>query len=382
MRYILILILLFLSTFDYCVGQELQGVSYRYLYDPATPFSFDWKITRHLTGWKASYALSVSDTSNNIYAILWETRNTVRDESGKILETPIQKRKGQLYFPKDSLQQLLVAKVVNLSEKKAWYFYKYLDPNYPQNFSFSVSDSSNMKPFLLTNSSIALEDDSGAHATAFYYRQDFPPAAPPFSESLSRVSAAMNSDSTFMIYANQEIILNQKGLYLFQKDTASTNGVAFRVEEDYPKYRTIENLIGPIQYICTKQEYDKLLAANGDKKAFDKVILGITGNKERAKNFMRSYFTNVELANRYFTSYKEGWKTDRGMIFIILGLPTIIYKFQDREVWEYKTALFNHSFTFIRSSTVFDPENYVLIRDNKYQLDWYQIIDLWRKSRF
>lgn len=97
---------------------------------------------------------------------------------------------------------------------------------------------------------------------------------------------------------------------------------------------------------------------------------------------MRNYFNNVEMANLHFTSYKEGWKTDRGMLFIVLGLPTAVYKFTDREVWEYKTLVYDMSFTFIRSPTVFDPENYVLIRDKKYQLEWYEIVDLWRKARF
>lgn len=378
MRYFFILSLC--ACFHQGVAQELQNVNYTYQYNPASPFDFDWEIIREQEGWKIRYSLVVADT--NQYAILWETRNSIREESGRILKTPTHKKEGELFFPKDSLQQFIIAKIVNLNQKQAWYYYDYLNPKHPHNFSIHVSDSSIGKAYLPAHSTILLEGDSGSIASAFFYQQDFPPAAPPFSESLSRVSAGMKSDSSFVIKANQKTELIKPGLYLFQKDTASTDGIAFRVEDDYPKYKTIQNLIGPIQYICTKQEYDKLLAANGDKKTFDKIILGITGNKDRAKDFMRSYFTNVELANRYFTSYKEGWKTDRGMIFIVLGLPSTVYKFSDREVWDYKTPVYDLSFTFERSPTVFDPENYVLIRDKKYQLDWYEIVDLWRKARF
>jgi hypothetical protein len=70
------------------------------------------------------------------------------------------------------------------------------------------------------------------------------------------------------------------------------------------------------------------------------------------------------------------------MIFIILGEPSKVFKFTDREVWEYKTPQYDLSFTFVRSPTVFDPDNYVLLRNKEYQLDWYEVVDLWRKARF
>jgi GWxTD domain-containing protein len=171
-------------------------------------------------------------------------------------------------------------------------------------------------------------------------------------------------------------------LYLVQRDTSSKDGFAFRVYDDYPKYARLENLADPLIYVCTKQEIEKLKGARGDKKAFDRVILSITGNTERAKSFMRNYFINVELANQYFSSYKEGWKTDRGMIYIIFGLPDELYRFSDREVWEYKSDSFKITFDFVRSPTLFDPENYVLVRKKKFQDSWYQIIDLWRNARF
>jgi GWxTD domain-containing protein len=181
----------------------------------------------------------------------------------------------------------------------------------------------------------------------------------------------------------QEISFPRKGLYLIQKDTLSAEGVAFRVEDDYPRLARIQSLADPLIYVCTRQEFDRVKAAKGDKKAFDRVILGVTGDTERAKHFMRTYFRRVELANQYFTSYKEGWKTDRGMIYIIFGLPNQILRFNEREVWEYKDAMFKKiEFTFVKSSTLFDPDNFVLIRDKKFQETWYDVIDLWRNARF
>jgi GWxTD domain-containing protein len=199
---------------------------------------------------------------------------------------------------------------------------------------------------------------------------------------MGKVAKAMIVDSTFNYTADQPITFVQTGLYLIQKDTTSTEGFAFRVEEDYPRLAKIESLADPLIYVCTKQEFDRIKLAKGEKKAFDRVILSITGDTERAKNFMRNYFRRVELANEFFTSYKEGWKTDRGMIYIIFGMPDQVFRFTDREVWSYKNNMYKISFDFVKSSTLFDPENFVLVRDKKFQETWYEVIDLWRNARF
>jgi hypothetical protein len=70
------------------------------------------------------------------------------------------------------------------------------------------------------------------------------------------------------------------------------------------------------------------------------------------------------------------------MIYILFGLPDELYRFSDREVWTYKNQFLNATFNFVRSQTLFDPDNFVLIRDKKYQDTWYEKIDLWRNSRF
>ncbi|HMW35009.1 MAG TPA: GWxTD domain-containing protein [bacterium] len=60
---------------------------------------------------------------------------------------------------------------------------------------------------------------------------------------------------------------------------------------------------------------------------------------------MEEYFRRVDYANRYFTSgYREGWDTDRGMVFIILEAPDDIerHPFDNNdkpyEIWYYYQA--------------------------------------------
>ena len=70
------------------------------------------------------------------------------------------------------------------------------------------------------------------------------------------------------------------------------------------------------------------------------------------------------------------------MIYIIFGLPEEVYLFDDREIWEYKNDNVKIRFQFVKSPSLFDPDNYVLIRDKKYTNTWYEMVDLWRKARF
>ncbi len=136
----------------------------------------------------------------------------------------------------------------------------------------------------------------------------------------------------------------------------------------------------PLILITAPDEFNELSNVKGEKAKFDKVILNITGDKERAKIFMKNFFHNIELANIYFSSYKEGWKTDRGMMYLIFGLPDEVSKNSGNEIWNYKNL--NTKFTFVKSGSVYDPENYVLLRDKKFSDIWLSVVDLWRKGRF
>lgn len=367
-------------------AQPLRDINYNYLYDASQPVTVEVKVTRNISGFTAHYHLEWEDTSR--YTVQWDLRNTLGEKEGTpVPADQIQEARaegvivGTVLLPTGA-GPVLVAKVVNESQRKAWLFPKILEPNYPVNAYFFKGDHTKvLQPYIAVGDSVDYHGPD-TPITVSYYNDQFPAAAPAFSETQGRVSQRMQQDSLFTFHPGKLICLNKTGLYLFQDDTTSAQAAAFRVEDDYPRLGKIESLADPLIYICTKQEFDKVKAAKGDKKAFDRVILGITGNTERARIFMRSYFRRVELANQFFTSYKEGWKTDRGMIYIIFGLPEQVYRFNDREVWTYKNANFKVTFSFAKSGTIFDPDNFVLIRDKKYQDTWYEVIDLWRNARF
>jgi GWxTD domain-containing protein len=388
MRYLFTISLMF--TFFAGHSQALRDINYVYQYNPAEPFSFDMRTIRDGDRWTVFYKLQLTDTSLNTngFTIQWETRETIADKEGTALSpADFQGDPGNEFEVSGSLQitgrtspLIVVAKVIQTRANRAWMFYKMLEPNFPVDGYVTVNGSVLMNTFIKSGDPVVLKGSQ--QKIVSYYNDHFPAALPPFAEGQARVSKGMQTDSTFIIAPEQELRLAETGLYLIQKDSNATDGIAFRVEDDYPKFSKITSLAGPLVYICTKQEYDRLVLAKNEKKAFDRVILGITSDTDRARKLMRTYFRRVEIANHYFTSYKEGWKSDRGMIFIVFGMPDKVLRFNDREVWSYDNDFYKVTFNFTKSSSIFDPENYVLIRDKKYRDTWYEVIDLWRNSRF
>jgi GWxTD domain-containing protein len=387
MRYAFLLVFVLALTSH---AQVLRDINYSYIYNPTEPFVLNIKIVRSPSGWTAHYNFVLTDTTQeaNQYLIQWDKRTTLEEKQGTFIETAAiesvttgHRTKGKISLPSSASPQILTAKVLNNAVKKAWIFYKIIEPNYPVNGYLTSSGAVVQQPYIISKTPVSVSGSDGAKVVS-YYRDDFPAALPAFSEGMGKVTRNILVDSTFTVAANETISFENKGLYLVQTDTSAIEGFAFRVEDDYPRLKKIESLADPLIYICTKQEFEKVKAAKGDKKAFDRIILGITGNSERAKEFIRNYYRRVEWANFYFTSYKEGWKTDRGMIYMLFGLPDELYKFTDREVWVYKSASVDAKFNFVKSSTIFDPDNYVLIREKKFQETWYEKIDLWRNARF
>jgi GWxTD domain-containing protein len=366
-------------------AQALRELNFNYIY-PNDILTFDWKVIKVGEGFKVYYEARKNEAQSAAISIKLETRESLTEKSGNsIAVTPSSAQAGTLIgstdFQAGQDQNIIVAKVTTSTNGKdlQFIFYKFLPKN--MSLHLSANQAAHLKNFIHVNEPVSVTGFTTKDPLQIsYYNISFPPAAPAFSNTMAKVSKKLKPDSLFSIGTDASIELRKKGLYLAQQDTSSATGIAFRVEDDYPKLNTIESLAGPLIYICTKQEAEKLKQVGNDKKKFDQLILTITGNPERARNFIRSYYKRVELANQYFSSYKEGWKTDRGMIFIIFGLPEEVYLLEDREVWEYKSNT-KVRFQFVRSPSLFDPDNYVLIRDKKYTNPWYETIDLWRKAR-
>jgi GWxTD domain-containing protein len=356
-------------------GQPLSGANFRYWYDALHEATFRMAVVN--TGERIEIHYRC-DTSR--FDIRWERRDSYSQRMGDPLSDGDLDPAGQvLTFPLPSKPWLLVAALTSKADNESFWYFQVIEDNYPVDCLIRGTNGVEMRSYLRLNTPYTFLGRA-PELKVYRYQSPFPAATSPFSEMGKAVDPVLEPDSTFYIKNNGEVAFKEEGLYLVQADTNAARGVAFRVVNgSYPKLSQLSDLSAALVFICTREEFDKLRQAGTDKVKFDRVILDITRDKDRAKNVIRKYFRRVEMANIFFGSFKEGWKTDRGMIYVIYGPPDEVQRTNSLEIWNYHGG--KSKFVFERTPTIYDPDHFVLQRDKKFMESWYLTVDMWRKNQ-
>lgn len=179
-------------------------------------------------------------------------------------------------------------------------------------------------------------------------------------------------------------IANQTGLFFLQADSSQKIGVSFYCgPRSFHKLTHASELVAPLIYMTSSEERRRVQSAESAKLALDKFFLELGGTRDNARRFIRNYYEQVEESNQLFTKgYKEGWRTDMGLVYIIFGKPDHVQKRNQLEIWRYETnAYFDQvQFLFETKPTIFQPQNQELIRYSEYERLFYATVELWRKG--
>jgi GWxTD domain-containing protein len=175
------------------------------------------------------------------------------------------------------------------------------------------------------------------------------------------------------------IKFEREGLYLFEPSSAFSKSILAQ-NWAYPQISMAQELIQPLIYLTTSSERELLFKAPDPKEAVDNFWLKVAGDKATARELIRSYYGRVEKANKLFTSYKAGWSTDRGMIYIIFGRPSIMSQTGNTETWIYRKSETSPyvKFVFNKKENNFTENHYELIRRREYEESWYSTVAKWR----
>ncbi len=181
-----------------------------------------------------------------------------------------------------------------------------------------------------------------------------------------------------------ELELGEAGIYFIPSETGEGSGLTMLAFHSYyPYIKTVPSMVRPMRFITTKQEYQNLVKSENLKKDVDEFWYKIAGNSERASEIIREYYTRVEIANMKFTSFAQGWQTDRGLVYMIYGPPSVVYKTENYEAWSYneKTNIMTVEFVFHKVDHPLSNNHYELNRATGYKSSWYRAIDSWRQGR-
>jgi GWxTD domain-containing protein len=254
-----------------------------------------------------------------------------------------------------------------------------------QQLPFSLMKNNPSQGLQAVKSNFATEADTirftGDSREVFVYRikTNFQAALPPMQVNLPGGQPELAVDSLFITTTDTDLRLTT-GLYFAQADTTTTTGIGFLItDRAYPKLRRIDDVLAALVYISTNEELSEISSSQNKKTALDNYWLRLGGNEENARRMIRIFYQRVEHANRYFTTYKEGWKTDMGMIYIIFGEPSGLNRTTNGEEWEYRTSGKNTiRFTFQPKANQFTGLHYELVRSARYRDTWYEYVDRWR----
>jgi len=202
-----------------------------------------------------------------------------------------------------------------------------------------------------------------------------------------RIVAVSYSDTMPMMFPRQ-------GIYLCSVDRKIREGFTFmNFGVTFPAMNSPEAMIEPLVYISSQDEVAALRSAVKPKAALDEFWINCGGNIDKSRELIRIYYTRVLYSNYYFTSYKEGWRSERGMIYIIYGPPDKVYKTSEGESWGYRKPVIKSSwggrysveedylfFNFKKKEDIFSDNVYYLSRSETLVTYWDKAVASWRKG--
>ena len=361
---------------------DLTQINMAYVYDINAPIRVSYRLVEEgdklalfyevradsVSGWatyflsQKSYQTEVHDTLTNL------SIDTIRVENRR---TTV-----KMVFEKDKNKDLLVVSFYNL---KSEYSYVYdvqinTSKDIPDFYPIDRDGLPILDPYVRAEDINFQNSDEYLHV--YQYSQPFKGADPPMGQ-MGPLAPTIDIDSSYMFLGSLGDIAIDN-FYLIQRDSLSQAGVTLlKVPYYYPETKRIEELIGPLQYITTESENKSLNSGVDTKAVFERFWINTYGTKYRAKVAIKSFYSKVEESNMLFTDYRRGWKTDRGMLYVVYGKPDEVIRTKSSEVWKY---IDGPEFEFIRISTLFAPSFYSLRRNMDYENMWYEQVGGIRKG--
>ena len=210
--------------------------------------------------------------------------------------------------------------------------------------------------------------------------------APVFTATVERPAVKVDSSWTVQVDADGafSFIAGAGGFYHFRPDTSTKEGFTlFTFTDTYPTVRKSKDMVAPLRFITSLQEWDRMMSSNDQRREVERFWTDAAGSRDRAREAIEAYYSRVESANRHFSGWTEGWKTDRGLVHIIFGTPNMIRKTPDSEVWTYgeETNLTSLTFVFEKRAGPYSDNDLVLRRDPAFKTAWYRNVESWRSGR-
>ncbi len=207
---------------------------------------------------------------------------------------------------------------------------------------------------------------------------------PPYSSSKGELPDLKEYDLFSPLTTENTILLSDPEIGDILLSNVNSEGLTYLVRpKNYPTISTVYEMVQPLRYISARKEFERLNNESSLKTGLDKFWLNCGDSKDRAKELISIYYSRVEEANVHFTSYKSGWRTDRGLIHVVFGAPSEVNREGETEVWLYgnKSDIGSVEFTFNFVANNISENHFELQRDAIYKSEWAKRVSAWRNGR-
>jgi len=213
--------------------------------------------------------------------------------------------------------------------------------------------------------------------------------SPPFSVSRNQKDSLAFGEPQFLSASGTGLLMVEVGESSLVCSNKTPDGsyksaiVLHGRRPDFPHTRKVTDLIECSRYITSRAEYERMTSSDDPKAALDRFWLDCADDPARAKELIRIFYDRVEEANQYFSGLQEGWRTDRGMVHIVFGVPSKVRKYNDQEWWVYGEEGTPNAITFRfnKISNGLDDNDFELDRSITYRAAWDRMVTSWRNGR-
>jgi GWxTD domain-containing protein len=263
------------------------------------------------------------------------------------------------------------------------------DPRSAQNFKVVSTFSGYPKfmRFFLTGErfNVQYRDRSVDSIYVNYYTLSSELPRPPITATADyTMNYVPDTSFVFPVLDTVDYDLRYQGMYHVSVDREQEEGLTlFNFGGYFPDVKSPRELMEPLFYLTTLTEYKDLRTKSNRKLAVDDYWLRIGNSMEKSRELIRIYYNRVIYSNLYFTSNKEGWKTDQGMVFILFGPPNRIQMTGNGESWFYYARRRSKvvEFRFQREQDAFSDQNMIWQKTTDSQMYLNEAIRSWRSGK-
>jgi GWxTD domain-containing protein len=378
---------------DYSIFHENDN--YSVLYIRAYPSELRFNATNEISEYRAllklHYELIKLDDSG-------QQENDVADSASVVYKLLGNDEKSPAFFAslsipvRQGMRYLLKLQTTDLNLGSMGLEYLYVDktdPNGAQNFKVVSTFSGYpkfMRFFLSGERFIVQYRDRNIDSiyVDYFIPENELPRPPVTATSDYTMKYTPDTSYVFPMIDTVDYNLKLEGMYLVKVDKDEDIGLTlFNFGGTFPEVKTPRELMEPLFYLATLAEYRDLRTQANRKLAVDNFWLRMGNSVEKSRELIRIYYNRVVYSNLYFTSNKEGWKTDQGMIFILFGPPTRIQMTGNGESWYYFAKRRGKvvEFKFAREQDAFSDQNIIWQKTPESQSFRNEAIRSWRSGK-